>query len=139
MLPHDISPEQIVATFVKRVYGTGITPLAKHSAIFHFVFPMRFGIHRRGERRNEQRKRIKNIAVSHRADEALDLFQKRHIAGHKKNNNVISETSVAQRRFFIVRLNRLGGSVSYVPEICVRSSRSSTHQHALIDSILEKS
>lgn len=57
------------------------------------------------------------MVVSHRTDEALDLFQvggETHTPGGKENNNTISETSVAEGRFFIVRLNRLGVSVSHV-------------------------
>jgi len=72
-------------------------------------------------------KKLKNMIISHRTDETLDPFQvgeKGHIhPSSKENNNTISETGVAKGRFFIVRLNRLGVSVSHVSgNLCARRS-----------------
>ena len=65
------------------------------------------------------------MIISHRTDETLDPFQvgeKGHPSS-KENNNTISETGVAKGRFFIVRLNRLGVSVSHVSgNLCARRS-----------------
>lgn len=128
MLPRDITPEQIAATFVKRGHGTEITLLVKNSTIFPLPsFPRGCrSAYERGKREQVQ-KRLKNTVVSHRTDETLDLFQvggETHMPDGKENNNTISETSVAEGRFFIVRLNRLGVSASHVSgNLCARRSR----------------
>lgn len=69
------------------------------------------------------------MIISHRTDETLDPFQVERDTytparrSGKENNNTISETGVAKGRFFIVRLNRLGVSVSHVSgNLCARRS-----------------
>lgn len=127
MLPRDITPEQIAATFVKRGHRTEITLLVKNSTIFHLLFSGRLPIRIRTGNKRNRCKKIKNTVVSHRTDEALDLFQvggEAHTPNGKENNNTISETSVAEGRFFIVRLNRLGVSASHVSgNLCAQRLR----------------